>query len=204
MLRLPVNRRIIVLTGSELRHTFFRKFIAQADGITVLQSFCEGAEKSISAIVATQPENELRIRHLRAREQSEEDFFSLYVDATAEHSNPVFLPKGEINSTSNTQKIISAAPDLIVAYGCSIICEPLLAAFPRRIVNVHLGLSPFYRGSGTNYWPLVNREPELYRCYEGLKIRVTRFGRLRAHHFREVFQHPFQLTRILRLRCNPD
>ena len=25
---------------------------------------------------------------------------------------------------------------------------------------MHLGLSPYYRGSGTNFWPLVNREPE--------------------------------------------
>jgi methionyl-tRNA formyltransferase len=26
---------------------------------------------------------------------------------------------------------------------------------------MHLGLSPYYRGSGTNFWPLVNGEPEL-------------------------------------------
>jgi methionyl-tRNA formyltransferase len=158
--RLPRDRRVILLTGSELRHTFFRKFIALSEGITVLQSYCEGLEKSIGAIVEAQENNDLRIRHLRAREQSEEDFFRLYVDATEDRSNPVFLPKGEINSPANTQQIISAAPDLIVAYGCSIIREPLLSAFPQRLINVHLGLSPYYRGSGTNYWPLVNNEPE--------------------------------------------
>ena len=45
-------------------------------------------------------------------------------------------------------------------YGCSIIQEPLLSVFDGRFVNVHLGLSPYYRGSGTNFWPLVNKEPE--------------------------------------------
>ena len=25
---------------------------------------------------------------------------------------------------------------------------------------MHLGLSPYYRGSGTNFWPLVDRLPE--------------------------------------------
>ena len=25
---------------------------------------------------------------------------------------------------------------------------------------MHLGLSPYYRGAATNFWPLVNREPE--------------------------------------------
>jgi methionyl-tRNA formyltransferase len=27
-------------------------------------------------------------------------------------------------------------------------------------VNMHLGLSPYYRGAATNFWPLVNGEPE--------------------------------------------
>ena len=149
-----------MLTGSELRHTFFRKFIALSESITVLNSFCEGAEKSIGALVEVQANNELRTRHLRAREQSEEDFFRLYVDATEDRSNPLFLPKGEINSDSSAQRIITSNPDLIIAYGCSIIREPLLSAFPQRLINIHLGLSPYYRGSGTNYWPLVNNEPE--------------------------------------------
>src|SRR5690606_10372264 len=42
----------------------------------------------------------------------------------------------------------------------SLIREPLLSAFQGRFLNVHLGLSPYYRGSGTNFWPLVNGEPE--------------------------------------------
>lgn len=127
----------------------------------MLNTYCEGAEKSIGAIVQAQQNNDLRMRHLRAREQSEEDFFRLYVDAAEDRSNPVFLPKGEINSESAASKIIATNPDLIIAYGCSIIREPLLSAFPHRLINIHLGLSPYYRGSGTNYWPLVNNEPEL-------------------------------------------
>ena len=36
----------------------------------------------------------------------------------------------------------------------------MLDVFEGRFINVHLGLSPYYRGSGTNFWPLVNGEPE--------------------------------------------
>ncbi|MGZ8939960.1 MAG: hypothetical protein ACXW32_12175, partial [Limisphaerales bacterium] len=129
-------RKIIVLTGAELRHTFFRKWVALSPAISVLKTYCEGVEKSIGAIVADQPENELRTRHLRAREQSEEDFFRLFVDTSADLSNPHFLAKGETNSGLTTEQIIAANPDLLVAYGCSIVREPLLAAFPRRILNI--------------------------------------------------------------------
>jgi phosphoribosylglycinamide formyltransferase-1 len=47
----------------------------------------------------------------------------------------------------------------------------VLAAFTRPI-NLHLGLSPYYRGAGTNFWPLVNGEPE----YVGATIHYLDAG----------------------------
>jgi methionyl-tRNA formyltransferase len=153
-------KKIVILTGSELRHTFFRKYISMSDEIKVLGCYCEGTEKSLHAIIKEETNNILRARHLAARTQSEIDFFEPFVKYIPDHSNPVFIPKGKINSSEHTKAIIDANPDLLIAYGCSIIKEPLLSAFKGCFLNVHLGLSPYYRGAGTNYWPLVNNEPE--------------------------------------------
>lgn len=152
--------KIIILTGAELRHSYVRRYIALDPQIEVLSTYCEGVEKSIQAMVEQESNNDLRLKHLTARQQSEVDFFAAFVDNSADNSHPVFIPKGEINTSEIVQKIISAQPDLIIAYGCSLIKEPLLSAFKGRFLNVHLGLSPYYRGSGTNYWPLVNGELE--------------------------------------------
>lgn len=154
------RKRIVILTGSELRHTYFRKFIALSKEIEVINSYCEGVEKSLRAMVKKEKANDLRSQHLTAKEQSEADFFGLFIDHTVDHSNPIFLPRGEINSLKYTQKIVKSNPQLVVAYSCSLIREPLLSAFKNCFLNVHLGLSPYYRGGGTNYWPLVNEEPE--------------------------------------------
>lgn len=154
-------KKVIILTGSELRHTFFRKFIALSEGIEVAHTYCEGLENSLRTIVEKDTaSNDLRMRHLAARERSEEDFFGLFAAMAEDRSRPVFIPKGDINRAICTDAIIAAAPDVIVAYGCSIVKGPLLEAFAGRFINVHLGLSPYYRGAGTNYWPLVNGEPE--------------------------------------------
>jgi methionyl-tRNA formyltransferase len=51
-------------------------------------------------------------------------------------------------------------PGVVLVFGTGLLRQPLIDAFPGRILNIHLGLSPFYRGAGTNFWPLVNREPE--------------------------------------------
>jgi phosphoribosylglycinamide formyltransferase-1 len=154
------KKRIIILTGSELRHDFFRKYLALSDEIEVLASYCEGTEKSLISLTENEGDNDLRMAHLRIREQSEEDFFGPFVKMVPDQSKPIAIAKGKINTPAHSTAIIKAAPDLLVCYGSSIIREPLLSAFPGHFLNIHLGLSPYYRGSGTNFWPLVNGEPE--------------------------------------------
>ena len=154
-------KKVIILTGSELRHTFMRKAIALDSDIEVVGSYCEGSEKSLQTQMTQQKSSEsLELRHLTARGQSEKDFFEAFVSLTPDRSNPKQISKGEINDMGIIEEIIDLSPDIIVAYGCSIIKESLLKAFEGRFVNIHLGLSPYYRGSGTNFWPLVNNEIE--------------------------------------------
>jgi hypothetical protein len=150
---------IVILTNSQLRHEFIRKAISLGDDITVLRSYCESSEGRI--IDRTNKEgSEIKLNHLRARRQSEEDFFRHFVELAPDKSNPTFIPAGGINEPEHAEEISELNPDFLVAYGCSIVRDPLLSLFEDRILNVHLGLSPYYRGSGTNFWPLVNCEPE--------------------------------------------
>jgi len=151
--------KIVILTGCEWRHQFFRKFMA-ADEIDVAASYCENQEGSLRVSVEADQANGVRLRHLVAREQSEVDFFRLFVESVEDQSNPVPLRRGSINGPKYLDTILAAEPDLLVAFGCSLIKNPLLSAFSGRFLNVHLGLSPYFRGAGTNYWPLVKGHPE--------------------------------------------
>jgi phosphoribosylglycinamide formyltransferase-1 len=153
-------KKLVILTGCELRHTFFRKYLAQSNGLNVVKSFCEIEKNGREDLIKGNDENSLRRKHLLMREQSEKDFFALYVESVSDRSNPHFISKGEINHPSYVREIIDVKPDLVIAYGCAIIQPPLIEAFEGRFVNVHLGLSPYYRGAGTNFWPFVNSEPE--------------------------------------------
>jgi len=42
-----MKKRIIILTGNELRHEFFRKFIALDNKIEIINTYCEGTEKAL-------------------------------------------------------------------------------------------------------------------------------------------------------------
>lgn len=52
--------------------------------------------------------------------------------------------------------------DRFVVFGASYIRGPLCDFLvSRRAVNLHMGVSPYYRGSSTNFWALYDDRPEL-------------------------------------------
>jgi phosphoribosylglycinamide formyltransferase-1 len=154
-------KRVILITGSELRHQFLRIFLSHAAEFELIKTYAESQDNNIIAQVDSQDDNTLRKTHLSLRRQTEKDFFELYCNHTEDFSNVTLLKKGDINSEYFVEEIKNLNPDLIIAYGCSIIKPSLVEHFENRFINVHLGLSPYYRGSGTNYWPFVNDELEL-------------------------------------------
>jgi methionyl-tRNA formyltransferase len=135
--------------------------LANTEGIEVLRSYCEGKFITMDHVVdKAEGEKTLQRRHLAARARSEQDFFAAFCSLVEDKSNPVFIEGQEINQGNHIKDIIDLEPDVLIAYGCSLIKGELLTRFEGRFLNVHLGLSPYYRGAGTNFWPLVNNEPE--------------------------------------------
>ena len=163
--------RAIVLTSTFRRHMFVaNRLVAGCDVVGVWQE-----EKTFTPErYATDGEAEAVIRkHFAARDASEEQYFA---DAGALHINGGALhrlvPAGRCSDPQEVALMSSARPDVVLVFGTGILREPFLSAFAGRILNIHLGLSPYYRGAGTNFWPLVNREPE----YVGATIHYLDAG----------------------------
>lgn len=155
-------KRIVILTGSETRHTYFRKKISTDGRFIVAGTICEGTEQSLKTrLLQKNHKSFYEVNHVLSREQSELDFFEDAIFEMKDNSNPTFINKGDINTIEVVNKIKALNPDLIICYGSSIIKSDLLSEYAGRFVNVHLGLSPYYRGSGTNVWPIINNELEL-------------------------------------------
>lgn len=154
--------RIVVITGDELRHQYFRMKIASDPRIEVLASYCENQDKEdVKNSTSNREISTLEKKHFDARTKSEMEFFEESVKVLADESNPRKILRGTINDDYIVAEIENLGADLLVCYGSSLIKSTLLNTYKRRFLNVHLGLSPYYRGSGTNVWPLINSEPEL-------------------------------------------
>ena len=58
-----------------------------------------------------------------------------------------------INDIKYVTKIINFQPDIIIVMGTSLIKDEIIKIPKLGILNIHTGLSPYYRGGMTNFWP---------------------------------------------------
>jgi methionyl-tRNA formyltransferase len=97
-------------------------------------------------------------RHHKAlREYLRADF-----DAVAEKPGTKYLDVkcGEINSEGFASRIRATGPDIIVVLGSSVIRPEIISIPSVAMINLHSGLSPYYRGAWSYGWPLVHDAPE--------------------------------------------
>lgn len=160
----------LIITSTSLRHKYFayhllknipnsRVIFEKRDRINYYKVEYEGLMKS----------------HFDGLFKIEEDYFKKITEENEDFINERtidHIEKGEINSVDFRAKLNDLSPSCIALYSVSIIRDELITQFKGRLFNVHAGLSPYYRGTATNIWPIINHEPE----YIGMTIHHIDHG----------------------------
>jgi len=151
------KKTIILITADETRHRFFKNKINQFDKFKLRLCIYEDNKKRHSSIVMRDKTYPRKIsKHFEERKNSEKKFLK-YIKS--KKIKEIKIARGELNANKELEKLIIAIkPDFIISYGCSIIRSILIKKFNKRFINLHLGLSPYYKGNGTNFWPIANNE----------------------------------------------
>ena len=147
--------RAIVLTSSLRRHMFVANSLASR-----LEVACVWHEqKAFDPLKYAESDEDAAVirRHFADRDASEEAYFS---DATSTTASARRVPPGGCNAADEIAEMRRLEPEVVLVFGTGLLKAPIIDSFPGCIINIHLGLSPYYRGAGTNFWPLVNGEPE--------------------------------------------
>lgn len=145
--------RIVIFTSNAIRHKYLANTIADNVDKALIVAECKtsDAAKEQNTDITT-----LQGEHFYLRYKAEQEIFK----GNDFFKHPVLpLLKKEANLSYTYNVVKEFKPDLMLCFGASIIKEPLLFLLaPGHFVNLHLGLSPYYRGSGTNFFPFVNNE----------------------------------------------
>jgi len=107
--------------------------------------------------------------HPMLREYLREHFDVMIAKADTKYLN---VRCGDINSPELREFLKPMKPDIIAVLGSSVIREEMISLPSVAMINIHSGLSPYYRGTWSYGWPIVNREPE----YIGVSVHHVNAG----------------------------
>lgn len=150
--------KVVLLTSDSLRHKYIATEISKQLDLKLI--VIEAKSAMIQDTSELNKEGAQFISaHFEARNKSETRFFGSYKEFP-EDIPQLNIAHKNINSRQVNDAIDKITPELIVLFGSSIIKEALLHKYSEKIVNLHLGLSPYYKGSATNLFPYYYNQPE--------------------------------------------
>ncbi len=155
--------RFGILTSVEIRHRYFARALSEAVDVVAVgyerTGFHPGA---VEGYDLTDAERAVVAGHFDDRTKAEERFFGGRTEMLrgGEGVSTLRIEPGGLNSEETVSLLDAAGVDAVAVYGTNLIRPPLLDRWSGRMLNMHLGLSPYYRGIATNFYPLLNEEPE--------------------------------------------
>jgi hypothetical protein len=146
--------KVLLFSGSHARHLFVHKAILESgfDCAVVLMEREDVIPDPPTGIKKTDQDN--FVRHFRDRSIIEDNVFGrLDVDSVFNGIPCIRTISKTLNSPDTISFVKYFAPDIVFIFGTDLILGDLLDALPYHTLNMHLGLSPWYKGSATLFWP---------------------------------------------------
>ncbi len=156
----------VFMTGSHPRHAAMARAIAASGALTAL--VIEEREEH----VPEPPDHlspdlaDLFRLHFDRRVEAEARFFG---DDELPDVPVLRVERDELNGQRVASWLRSHDPDLLLSYGVHILSDETLAAAGAEAWNIHGGLSPWYRGAITHFWPSYLLQPQ----YTGMTLHET-------------------------------
>lgn len=162
--------KITVFTSNQPRHiALIEKLIAQGFQINAVMeasTICPGEVQDLHQ------KSGLHARYFKKVLESEKYFFNA-VRPIRKINNLLVIRIGDVNFLQQSQLIDFLQSDIYIVFGASYIkgwlCDFLTA---RHAINIHMGLSPFYRGSSCNFWACYDNNFE----YVGATLHLLSRG----------------------------
>lgn len=199
--------RILVGVGTQVRHKHIFSQLAknfEIAGVIAYKRTLVQPPKFDTYI--SSHEVEFEAQHLRDFKTFEQELLGKDICKFSEFNHLYVSDVDELNSNKVIEFCKSAKADVFFDYGTGFIREPLLKILPKHKINLHGGISPFYKGSATLLWPIFFRQPELLGVtFHELSNEID--GGAIYHHSRPVMKEsdkPFHIGSKAILKAGED
>ncbi len=162
--------KVILLTGNHPRHLYLAGYLSNFQDIVgwIIEDRGEFLP-DINSYTKDTLLNELCSLHFNSRYEAEKKFFiddsSVEINASDFYSkiskNIIRCTEEDLNSPRVSSFIKSITADIAISYGTHILQNSILNLLPFEKYNIHGGISPWYRGTITHFWPSYMLEPQM-------------------------------------------
>ncbi len=159
---------VVILTSRGPRHSFFCSELAKhyaVRGILVDERY--GFFYRLKAFLKTVGANPLEFmrrlklkRKLQSYEHRDEEIEKKFFPVSELPSGIPVFSSPEPNGPEAIAWIRRFSPDVVVVFGTRLIKDPVLSLAKFGALNIHTGLSPFYRGGQCTFWCLYQNDLE--------------------------------------------
>tara|TARA_X000000950_G_scaffold279848_1_gene373298 strand:+ start:1319 stop:2110 length:792 start_codon:yes stop_codon:yes gene_type:complete len=156
---------LTLIIGNHPRHLYFADKMAQKFPIENLiiqrrQNFLTNSYYKKTKLT------KIEKLHFIKRQDAEKKFFGKEKDFLSKFNKIIEIDKEDLKNGRLKKKLKKFENKNLISYGCNIIDNDILKMFSKNTWNIHAGLSPWYRGSATHFWPTYLLEPE----YTGMTV----------------------------------
>lgn len=150
--------KITLFTGNQPRHLRFANELSKiCDNLYIIEECCTIFSGEIKDFYDNSNVMKEYFKHVRA---SERNIFGK-VSFLNKNIFQLAIKDGDLNYFSLDDLKPALNSDYYIVYGSSFIKNELADfLISHNAINIHLGISPYYRGNSCNFWALYNHHPE--------------------------------------------
>lgn len=150
--------KILLLTGSHPRHLFLVNELVNTGFVSahvmeMREEFIPNPPSGLEEIDHTN-----FIRHFRDRDEAEQRHFNGHNKVSVPLPS-IEVKMQQLNSIETIDWVKSQSFDLAISYGVHKLSDELLKVLGGNAWNIHGGLSPWYKGNTTLFWPFFMLKP---------------------------------------------
>ena len=181
---------ITLITSDQIRHNYLVNLLSNiATKLNVIQ------EKKTFFSNQNKISNLMKNYFLKVDEAQKKIFGNTAIDKKNKNIKLLSLEDRELEKCSLNFLSDFLNSDIFIVFGSSFIKKDLVNfLIDHNALNIHLGISPYYRGMDCNFWALFDNNPHLVGATIHLLSKGLDSGPILYHALSEIKEDPFIYT----------
>ena len=181
---------ITLITSDQIRHNYLVNLLSNiATKLNVIQ------EKKTFFSNQNKTSNLMKNYFLKVDDAQKKVFGNAAIDKKNKNIKLLSLENKELEKCSLNSLSDFLNSDIFIIFGSSFIKKDLVNfLIDHKALNIHLGISPYYRGTDCNFWALFDNNPHLVGATIHLLSKGLDSGPILYHALSEIKEDPFIYT----------